>query len=218
MRKVAKEPRPSDISTELVKTEKLLRHSHRFIMIMARYVVFKIAPIFGECLQAASSVRAAHLRVHSSALCTDTTVMLPFRCLAALASELLYIRLRESVSENKMAASAMEASVMEDAFKEKAEELSQMYGGLPTEEKPLLLYGTFGKRTASSSKTCRRRTLLPASCSRTSSTCSPKSTFHSGRTSTSTGEPAVGRLASPLLEHDSWCGRALPHFANPGGE
>lgn len=44
-----------------------------------------------------------------------------------------------------MTVSAMEASVKNGAFKENTKELLETCGGLPTEEKPLLLYQTFDK-------------------------------------------------------------------------
>lgn len=109
----AGEQNPSKILTQFVKTETLLRHLHQFNMMTTRVAVFKMVSFFTWCVQDVSSARTAHLRVHSSAPCSTTTI----------APELSGDRLRESVSENKMAASAMEASVKKDAFKEKAKEL-----------------------------------------------------------------------------------------------
>lgn len=180
LRRAAGKQNPPDTMANRVKTEMLLRHMHRFNMVMTRDGLFKVVSIYIERVQAVSSTRAEHLRVYPSASCDITTIMLSCPCFATLASELPDDRLRQSDTENTMTASSMEAPMTKRALKEKAKELLGMYRGLTAEEKPLLLYQAINNMQMASTS--------PDIISRTSSTSSSSSrtTHHSRRASVST--------------------------------
>lgn len=82
--------------------------------------------------------------MRSNASCDAMTFMLPCQCFATLTSELPDERLRESAPENDMAASARMTSMKNDAFNGKAKDLLELYGSLPTEERPRHLHQTVG--------------------------------------------------------------------------
>lgn len=128
LRTISGEQHPFGILTKFVKTETLLRHIIRFDMIATRNDVFKIAPIFVECVHDESSALAEHLHGHSSVSCCAVPFALRIQCFATQhSSETSDDKLHESNPESTMSASTMEASIMKnDACKEKSRVLLKM--------------------------------------------------------------------------------------------
>lgn len=89
--------------------------------------------------------RAEQTHVDSNVSRGDATIVLRIHCFATFAVEFPNDMHCESASASKLVASAIVTSVKKDAFMEKVKELLEMYGGLPTGEKPQLLFPTFGR-------------------------------------------------------------------------